>query len=144
MANYPLTHPVFDGWLNIHETKFDLVMSASDWQRSKQQRYTMAGFVNLTLWKTGNIPEVFWRTWTTSNEKGRSFQDASQSWRAFDVILFDSLSHSCARLVADSRLQMFQLDFFLSVQNVGFLVPLENFDEMGLCRSSRQNRTWNI
>ena len=42
--------------------------------------------MNLTLWKTGNIPEVFWRTWTTSNEKGRSFQHASQSWRAFDIM----------------------------------------------------------
>lgn len=48
-------------------------MSANDWKRSKQQRYTITGFFSLTLCKSEIIPEVFWREWTTSNEKNRSF-----------------------------------------------------------------------
>ena len=47
-------------------------------------------------------------------------------------------SFGCAQI---PRLQMFQLDFFLSVQNVGFLVPLEKLRRNGFVPelSSKQN-----
>lgn len=82
-------------------------MSASDWQRGKQQRYTRAGSwtlpcVKLEIYQSFDLSKRILGN-PTSNEKDRSFQHASQSWRAFDIILFDSLSHSCARLVADFK-----------------------------------------
>lgn len=72
-------------------------------KRQTTTRFTMAGFLSLTLCKTGIIPEVF-----DVNERllSRRISHFISAWvavarRAFDIILFDSLSHSCARLVTE-------------------------------------------